>query len=126
MKVDDLYFGIAMLDWNTDEIVYRNLFDLADVKECVATWARLGDKERLGLAPLGFCFGGVQSRAEYEMVVHDLGNTRREHKTDIYKMFVIPNQAYLLRLVFNITPREGKRWLKTHGYTTKLRSFKRR
>lgn len=121
-KIDELYFGITMLDWNTDKIVHRNLFDLADIRRSVAKWATLSENEKMvqGYNPLSFCFGGVRGRAEYEMIVHDLNiSCRMNHKVDIYQMFVIPNQVQLLDLVLDITPREGRKWLKANDHTRK-------
>ena len=118
-RIDDLYFGIRRMDFNTDTLVIENLFQSTRVCRSIATWATLPEEIKRQYDVIHFCFGDTRGRVEYEflarpMIVKEPENPANWHKVDVYKMYVEPNADYLRSLVEQIDEKEGKRWLKAN------------
>lgn len=117
MDIDDLYYGIKVIDPNTHKLVSYNLFDSGRVKRSVAMWRTLSKKERRQVAsPLSYCFGSVRGRVEWEMAVTEPFNPNPVlRKYDVYEMYVEPNAGLLMLIVDMLKPRSARKWLKEHG-----------
>ena len=115
MKIDELYFGIKLVDFNTRKLQTYNLFT-PRIKRNVAIYAK--DKSVLAnhswFEPLSFCFGDMRGRTEYEFYVSDVVDGKEQSKADAYEMYVKPNEEYLMSLVDSISEYEGKKWLKNN------------
>ena len=118
-KIEDLYFGICEIDQNSNRLVQRNLFDNLRVKRSIAIYHKMTPEERKKLInnPIHFCFGDTNGRVEYEMriapeVFKEGMLVKESEKTDIYKMYVLPNSEYLMSLVDSIDEKTAKKWLK--------------
>lgn len=118
-KIEDLYFGICEIDQNSNRLVQRNLFDNLRVKQSIAIYRKMTPEEREKLVsnPVYFCFGDTNGRVEYEMriapeVFKEGMLVKESEKTDIYKMYVLPNSEYLMSLVDSIDEKTAKKWLK--------------
>ena len=111
-RIDKLYFGYVSFDFNTKELVMKNLFDSYRVQRSIAVWAGLDEIEKSRHDPLWFCFGDTHSRCEYEFLITMWPKEEPTLKVDIFKMYVEPNREHLLNLVSQISKAEAKRWLK--------------
>jgi len=118
MKIDDLYFGIVLIDFNTKQLTTQNLFDSLRVKRSIAIYVKQKAEltKRKDFDPLHFCFGDTQYRCEYETLYHVSEFPDKEGdkiiKTDVYEMYVKPNADYLMSLVESVSEKEAAKWLK--------------
>ena len=118
LDIEKLYFGVKVIDFNTDKTKTINLFSINKVATSVAVYVkRRGTKtwkehvENENFDPLRFCFGSVWGRVQYEMFVTDMfGKT--EEKVDVYQMYVEPNRELLLDMVNRVSVSSARRYLK--------------
>jgi hypothetical protein len=117
--IDELYFGVVTIDFNSKRLKTQNLFASWRVRHAIAVY--VADKEKIkaslpNLLPLHFCFGDTQGRCEYETLFYaqEYPNTvaSKVIKTDVYEMYVKPNADYLMSLVDSISEKDAKKWLK--------------
>lgn len=118
-KIEDLYFGVCEIDQNSNRLVQRNLFDNLRVKRSIAVYRKMTSEEQQKLVsdPVHFCFGDTGGRVEYEMriapeVFKEGMLVKESEKTDIFRMYVLPNSEYLMSLVNSIDEKTAKKWLK--------------
>lgn len=113
-KLDDLYFGVCTVDFNSKQIRSWNLFDNLRIKWSVACYVTMSEQERKSLTdPFRFCFGDVWGRVEYEMIVGDMfGDIKDMQKTDVYSLFCEPNRAYLMSLVDSVSENSAKTYMR--------------
>lgn len=117
MKIDELYFGVMMLDPNHNSTpLNRNLFDLGGIRRDIAKWLTMDSvvRQDFNVDPLAFCFSGVRARTEYEMYLAPIYQHERGYKIDLFNLYVLPNQEYLLSLLRPLTKEDGQKWLKAH------------
>lgn len=121
MKIDDLYFGIVLIDFNTKQLKKQNLFGSLRIQRSIATYIYLKNRKKLekeGFDPLQFCFGDTRGRCEYETLFHVSEFPDKDDdkiiKTDVYEMYVKPNADYLMSLVNQISESEAEKWLKNN------------
>lgn len=127
VTIDKLYFGVKELDFNTGELVTRNLFDIGGVKWSVSNHI-VNKRVFNSLEDAAFdCFKDVWSRTEHQFMVCPWGGLRDDdkvvevgQKVDIYKMYVLPNMEYLLDLVNQVDKKDAEKylaeWRRTHNY----------
>lgn len=120
MKIRDLYFPIQRYDVNSDSVQPANLFNSIRVLDSVALWkTKPAIRERVS-SPLFFLFGDTASRFEWELGVAPDGSlhapfTDNTTKTDIYNLYVVPNESVLLSMVDEVSVRSARLWEREHG-----------
>lgn len=118
MRIDNLYFGITLVDPNTNKPKACNLFGSMRVQRSVAVWASMSRAERADIEDgLHFCFGDTRGRSEYECIVCPLITEsdsiyREGTKCDAYDLYVKPNAHLLMEMVNKISATEGRRWMR--------------
>ena len=114
-KLDDLYFGVCTVDFNSKKIRSWNLFDNLRIKWSVACYVTMSEQERKSLTdPFRFCFGDVWGRVQYEMQVAEMfaKNENDWQKTDVYTLFCEPNKDYLMSLVDSVSVNSAKEYIR--------------
>ena len=124
MKIEDLYFGILLPDFNHRDLQPANLFASTRIRWSIARYIEgindkkhpLGDMMGSDFDPLHFCFGDTQHRTEYEVLTKFWPPSDDDPlvKIDVYTAYVEPNRDYLMNLVNQISLEEAKRYLKEH------------
>ena len=119
MKLLDAYFGIKMLNFD-GELEQHNLFGFVRVLDSVAVWRTRKLTKRMYQRDnaLNFCFGDVRGRVQYEMSVSPPFKDGKEHKVDVYMMYVEPNKDLLFDMIQKISVNSCREWLK-HRKSTK-------
>lgn len=125
-KLEDLYFGIVLLDFNWlgrqgHQLKTYNLFGSLRVLRSVAMWVVETNKDPKFAKEhdfLSWCFMDVRARTEWEFVVCPWGGLKDDdkvaevgEKVDTYRMYVIPNAKYLRELVNSVSVSSAKRYL---------------
>lgn len=111
MKLDELYFGVMRINFNTGKLEQANLFGSLKVLRSVALYAtRKSQLHYFEKDPLSWCFADVRCRCEYEMLVSDLTDCNFE-KYDLYELYVKPNAELLMKLVNSVDPKDARKWL---------------
>lgn len=93
----------------------RNLFGSLRVLGSVALWRTMTPGRRAEISnPLMFLFGDTWSRVQWEMNIGPAfcDDLDKYHKTDVYTMYVMPNEKYLLEYVDTITLNSCREYLK--------------
>lgn len=112
MKMEDLYFGIMAPDLNGNRLKLANLFGYHSVLFSVAKYVEMRETLLKPVNdPLFYCFGDFWARAEYEMLISDLGS-RNTEKYDIYELYVKPNAKLLMSMVESVDIKDAKKWLR--------------
>lgn len=118
MRIDNLYFGIVLVDPNTSKPKVYNLFGSTRIQRSVAVWATMSQAERAEIEDgVHFCFGDTQGRSEYEFRICPLNTItdsiqEESTKCDPYELYVKPNAHLLMEMVNKISATEGRRWLR--------------
>ena len=128
-KIEDLYFGIKLMDFNRRGLQTCNLFGSLRVLRAVALYVKAKKNKNPSENDkyirchvktleqfLSWCFGDVRWRAEYEFVVYPLIASNENHeaeKVDTFTMYVEPNGQYLRELVEGVSFASAARWLAT-------------
>lgn len=116
-KLDDLYFGVTVWDFNSKGPEAINLFGSCRVLASVASYAKMSKEERKKLDdPLRYCFGDTWGRVEWEFAFgspfpKDFSELQ---KLSVYEAFVEPNRKYLMSLVESVSEEEGKAYLREY------------
>lgn len=118
-KLDELYFGVMLKDFNSKKMKQYNLFNFSRIKWSVARYRTMSKKERASIEnPLMFCFSDVWSRCEYEMIIsqfpfkdaQELYDTGE--KVDIFTLYVEPNAKLLIEMVNNVSVSSCREYIK--------------
>lgn len=118
-RIQNLYFGVLMPAWNSDNVVTEvDLFDLGRIRYYAAKYRMALYKGKIdfelgGSDPLVYIFGDVWSRSEFEFVIRTLGGTA-ERKTDLFDLYVKPNRVRLLSMVENCTISSTQQYLRDY------------
>ena len=123
VNLNDLYFGVKLfpLCYNSrEELKTRglqtyNLFDFSRVKWSVAKYVTMKEKERQALlsSPLGFCFGDVAHRVEYEHLVSPIVHPEDASlKVDTWSLYVEPNKDLLMKMVDSVSVSSATKYLR--------------
>lgn len=123
MKINDLYFGCKNYNFNTRSFEIQNIFGSMRVLHSIAMYKVHGytpfkenpTKEEYKESLLGFLFGDLKYHVEWEMLISSVFARDGVVKTDIYSMYVVPNQDYLLRLVEKVSVSSCKKWLRDYN-----------
>lgn len=116
-KIDDLYFGIQIIDPNSKKLEIKNLFDFCQNRKSVARYIKEVSKEKpekyIIEKPLMFLFGDVWGRVEYEFNIREPFSEKDDgQKISVFDLFVVPNEKILLDMVKQVTLNEANRWLR--------------
>lgn len=123
LKLKDLYFGCKNFDSNTHSFEIQNIFGSMRVLHSIATYKVHGytplkenlTKEEYKESLLSFLFGDLKHHVEWEMLISSVLTRDGVVKTDIYSMYVMPNQDYLLGLVEKVSVSSCKKWLRDYN-----------
>lgn len=112
-NINDLYYGICNMDFNTGKMVNHNIFDYYRVKRAVADWVMMSDERKSEIEdPIKFCFGDTWSRCDFEWIVFPWPPREggKGQKVDVYGMYIEPNRALLMDMLDNVSLKSAREW----------------
>lgn len=112
-KLEDLYFGVMVFDFNHQKMEKMNLFQSTRVLRSVAMYR--AERDRLEIVdPLRWCFGDTYGRVQWEVGIgypFEVDVSKYEKKS-IYELYVEPNRDLLMDIVNSASVASCKKYLR--------------